>query len=187
VLYFVLWNYQGFPDRFLLLPFLAVLTGVAFAAPTFLARGARTRTAGRVASGVAVFVLIVVLRLDRIDASGTFTLQEQYRLGEHVGRMLADGHTVWAVGCTHLLAFNHVNNYLPYGFFFRGMDRYLRKVHGVRVFRPLRAGVLPEIILVSRGRARHSDHWLEQEYEAVRSRDFGHQGIHVYRLRDLDS
>ena len=101
-----------------------------------------------------------------------------------VGRLLDGGLSVYASGCTHLLAFNHVNNFLPYGFFLRGMREYLRGRFDVEVFVPERAGT-PDVILWSRKRPGPLTDWLLAHYRVIHVPEFTLERITVWLRRDL--
>jgi hypothetical protein len=107
----------------------------------------------------------------------------QQRLAGRVGEMLRAGDSVWAIGCTHLLAFNHVSNFVEYGFFFRGMERYLQRLHGAREMRLRPDGELPDVVLLSRARPERLDNLLARYYERVPDEEFERQYIRVFRRR----
>ena len=102
------------------------------------------------------------------------TLDDQLALGRRVGAWLEEGRSVYAVGCTPLLAFNQADNHVRYGFFFRGLRGWLAEHEPG--FRPERDGAMPDIVLVSR-RLFPEATWLEQEYRRVPRGAFGRQGI----------
>jgi hypothetical protein len=181
-LFFDLWNYQGFPDRFLLEPFMAVGAGAlgAWLARSFARTGA---VAELVAATVAfAFVALPIARAEyRLDVP--FDLADQEALAARVDGMLDEGLSVWAVGCTHLLALAHTNNFVPYGFFFRGVEHYAIAHTGQNPYLPTRSGVLPDVILWSRSKLRGADLWLPVEYRRVDEPGFRAQGIRIWRRR----
>jgi hypothetical protein len=130
--------------------------------------------------------LAAVLGLVTLTISGHWDfrriagLSEQQRLGAAVGRLIDGGFSVYAVGCTHLLAFNHVDNFTSFGFFFRGVPEYLQVSTGGRGYRPLRDGAPPDVILVSRGTYLKEQPWFEQEYVHAKRDDFGNQSVEVW-------
>jgi hypothetical protein len=178
---FLLWNYQGFPDRFLLLPFFAIGAAWLWTVPLHAARSGRARRAAGAFAGIAVAGAAVVLLARWPTGVYTMTLQQQERLAERVGGMLARGDSVWALGSTHLLALAHTNNFSRYGFFFRGLPAFLRATHGARVFEPRRDGALPDVVLLARNKKRAE--WLEKNYVEETPREFRHQGVRVWRRR----
>ena len=132
---------------------------------------------------VAAVALLVLLagQLPRKEFSLDLALQR--RLASRVGAMLDAGDSVWAIGCTHLLAFNHANNFVRYGFFFRGMEAYLRRRHGGRELRLRTDGELPDVVLLSRARPERLDSLLARHYDAVPDAEFEQQYIRVFRRR----
>ena len=78
------------------------------------------------------------------------------------------------------MAMNHTDNYVPFGFFFRGMEAYLtdREPGG---YRPLRDGAMPETILISRPFVPGGREWLAAEYRDETPPEFRFQGVRVWR------
>ena len=101
-------SYQGFPDRFFLDPFMVVaagwLTARALARVEAHPRAARAPAAVAAASLLGLAILAVRGHWNWRDLRG---LSEQRRLGTAVGKLIDAGFSIYAVGCTHLLAFNH--------------------------------------------------------------------------------
>jgi hypothetical protein len=87
------------------------------------------------------------------------------------------------MGCTHLLALTHANNWVNLGFFFRGMKAYTQSRYGFP-YLPYRDDELPDIILLSRGRSSDIAGWLPRYYDR-RPRDIlSTQSIVVWEKRD---
>jgi hypothetical protein len=177
-----LYDHQGVPDTFRLLPFIVPLAAAGtVAAAAWLRR--RATAVGIAAEGAVALTLLAVA------ASGAFTgprakaLPAQREVARAVSAYLGEGGGVWAVGCTHLLAFNHAANWLPYGFFFRGLNSYLTAESGRPTFTPERGGAWPRYILESRGLPAGNAQWLAQRYERIAPEGFAGQGIRVFRLR----
>lgn len=174
-------SYQGFPDRFFLDPFMAVAAGWVVA--RCLARveaGPSALTAHRAVAGVSILTLCVLAALGNWNFRYIGGLHQQRKLGEAVGRLLDGGFTVYAVGCTHLLAFNHADNFTPYGFFFRGVGESLQVRTSGRGYRPLRDGRMPDVILISRGTYIREQPWFDAEYSRAKRDDFGNQSVQVW-------
>jgi len=174
-------SYQGFPDRFFLDPFMAVAAGWVVA--RCLARieaGPSALTARRAVAAVATLTLCVLAALGHWNFRYLGGLHQQRKIGEAVGRLLDGGFTVYAVGCTHLLAFNHADNFTPYGFFFRGVGQSLQVRTSGRGYRPLRDGRMPDVILISRGTYIREQPWFEAEYTRAKRGDFGNQSVEVW-------
>lgn len=174
-------SYQGFPDRFFLDPFMAVTAGWVVA--WSLARveaGPRALSARRFVAAVSILTLCVLAAGGNWNFRYLGGLHQQRKLGEAVGRLLDGGFTVYAVGCTHLLAFNHADNFTPYGFFFRGVGESLQVRTSGRGYRPLRDGRMPDVILISRGNYIREQPWFEAEYTRANREDFGNQSVQVW-------
>ena len=119
-------------DLFVLLPFFAIIVG------TSLDRWLR-RVQDPILEQVGVGVVLLALGLMIFQGVRRhhvgFGLSDQQALAARVGRMLEQGEKIYAIECTHLLAFNRAENWSKFGFFFRGVGRYLReekKGRGVR-------------------------------------------------------
>lgn len=178
-------SYQGFPDRFLLDPMMGIAAGwmvaggIAMCERRWRFRGAES--AATVACAALVAVLAVRGHWNFRELRG---LSAQRHLAETIGRFLDAGYTVYAVGCTHLLAFNHANNHTPFGFFFRGVAEYLQVKTSGRSYRPLKDGRLPDIILLSRAKYLPDQPWFQRNYVRAKRDDFGEQMVQVWlRLR----
>ena len=174
-------SYQGFPDRFLLDPFMAIaaawLVVIVLDRVTNASIAVQVRRAVPVVSLLALLVLAVCGHWNYRDIRG---LSEQRKLAAAVGRLLDVGYSVYAVGCTHLLAYNHADNFTPYGFFFRGVAESLQVSTGGRGYRPLRDGKLPDVMLISRGTYLEEQPWFATEYARAKRGDFGNQSVQVW-------
>jgi len=174
-------SFQGFPDRFFLDPFLAVAAGWLVAPPFARVEGALgTVKTRRVVAALACAGLAVLAMIGHWDYRHLRGLRDQRRLAQTVGRLIDAGFSVYAVGCTHLLAFNHVDNFTPYGLFFRGVAESLQVRTSGRGYRPLRDGRMPDVILVSRGTYLREQPWFETEYARAKRGDFGNQSVQVW-------
>jgi hypothetical protein len=181
---FTVYDYGTFVDDFFVLPWVAVLDGLGLA---WLARRigrGRPRALGLGAATVALAVTGWLAALRPVPTPLGPTLADQQRLALEVRELLDDGRSVWAVGCTHLLAFARAGNHVPYGFFFRGMGPYLReRTRAPEGWRPLRDGRMPDVILVSRpftGWLPESREWFEREYREDTPLAFRLQGVRVF-------
>jgi len=175
-------NYQGYPDEFIVLPLLALLAGVTLAVPCELSPRAAPAWLRPAISLVLVLVLVTAIGKGLPRDKGSDRLRGQYRLADRVAEFLDSGLSVYASGCTHLLAFNHADNFVRYGFYFRGFDRYMRD-QGFRNGHPFRNGELPDVILGSRTRFRRDHGWLGKHYDNRTPLAFDRQGISVWRRR----
>ncbi|MFQ5691251.1 MAG: hypothetical protein ACE5HQ_13390, partial [Gemmatimonadota bacterium] len=183
------YDHQGPPDLFPLAPFLAVVSALGVASlVSGLARrfGPAVRTAAAVAA-VALFVLNAAAGVARrrafMDREVPYRLTDQIELGRQVGRMLAAGERIYAVGATHLLALNHVSNCTVFGSIFRGVEEYLVESGGGPVYAPRCDAGPPTTILWSYGRLPGWPAWVEAGYEERTTPSFRVQGIRVWTLR----
>lgn len=177
---FTLYEYQTYIDAFFVLPYVAVVVGAAAAALTHRA-SRRLAAPGRLLlAGIVVLLFAANARILPSRANWGASLADQERLAQKVGAWIAEGGGVYAVGCTHLLAMNHSDNHVSFGFFFRGMEAYLadREPGG---YRPLRDGAMPRTILISRPFVPGGRAWLEEEYREETPAEFRYQGVHVWR------
>ncbi|RMD81136.1 MAG: hypothetical protein D6815_12525 [Candidatus Dadabacteria bacterium] len=169
-----LFDYQGFPDRFPLLPVGAVAVGWAVAAGTAMA-ARRWHRRIAVAGGAAVLVALasgVALQI-RSTQPRSRGLNAQRKEAAAVTEWLEAGLSVYAHGCVHLLALAHANNYVRYGFMLRGLPEYWRDTFSARGFAPRREGKLPDVVLWCRGKERYAEPWLERFYRRAGRPYFG--------------
>jgi hypothetical protein len=174
-------SFQGFPDRFFLDPFMALATGWLVARPMAHLELAWARRKGRhLVAGAALAGLAVLAFSGHWNYRDLQGLTRQRESAVTVGKLLDAGFGVYAVGCTHLLAFNHADNFTRYGFFFRGVAEFLQVSTGGRGYRPLRDGEMPDVILVSRGKYIEDQPWLQAEYTRAQREDFGGEPVRVW-------
>jgi hypothetical protein len=161
-----------------LLPFIAVIS--AGSLNLLVENSGRYKKA---VYGVIVVYLIVLIVLGPSRHNSQFTLKDQLQLAGEVGEMLDDDETVYAIGCTHLLAFNDAENWLKCGYFFRGFDKYLADKSGNEIFMPVKGGAMPSVILLARRSPRGSEKWLDTLYTDVTPPEFKKQKIQVFKLK----
>ncbi len=178
---FTLVEHQGPPDFFFLLPFVAVGAAVTIWA---LGRVVSAGLPSWVAQAVTAVMLVLFVSVVGDTASKPFkvrfTLEEQQRLGASLAPLLAEGASVYAVGCTHLLAFNHVDNHVHYGYFFRRINRYVVR-HSDGPFRPLKDGRAPDYIVKSRWFFPRGLPWLKREYRRIALAGGRRQHVSLWR------
>lgn len=186
---FTYYDHQGPPDLFFVLPFVAVLSGVAVEAvidglSEFLDS----------LSSVAVAILLVVPFLlgsahtvRSVRSSTPYDLDAQRRLAREIMDSGSPS-SVYAVGrATHLLALEHRDNWLPYSQFFRGVAEFLRDRGVGKPFVPCSLGRLPTVVLYRPGhRPPGWPGWLEKNYRRQPLPRFRVQDVEVWRL-DEDS
>jgi hypothetical protein len=182
-LVFTYYAHQGYPDYYFAFPFIAIVSGWALA--RFV--DGVSRIAGDRAVRPAVLVLSVALLVPSLiwtfSQRFSFRLSDQYRLAEDVGRFLEEGKTVYCMGCTHLLAFDHSDNWLVHGYFADTVDRYLSDQSKGGIFEPTRNGEWPEIVLLSHYGPAGVRKWLSNRYVEITTEPFLRQNIHVYALK----
>jgi hypothetical protein len=174
---------QAHPDLLLVQPYLAIVAGLAVACVARrLAEGADPNVSRAFLATALTGVVLAVWggsASDRLSAGGLAPQQALSRTVEQLARAYGG---VWAVGCTHLLAFVHRDNWTPYGFFFDDVNAELALEED---WKPLRGGEMPPIILVSRGFYPGAEQWLTGGYVGITSEQFREQGVRVLRRIDL--
>ena len=181
---FTLYDHQGGPDLFPVLPLVALLSA------TFLVHladraGRRWSHAGRILV-VAAFVYgsaaVISGRQHRIARAPGVALHDQRSIGAQVGGWVDDGRTVYAVNSAWTLALARLDNWSPYSSLFRGMRAYLSTRAG-DVYVPERNGELPDIILHARGFPPGWPEWLEAHYREVTGPEHRARFMTVWELR----
>jgi hypothetical protein len=109
--------------------------------------------------------------------------RKPYELAGEVGKFLAQGKTVYAMGDTHLLAFNHSENWLIHGYAAKTVERYLRDKAGSSVFEITKGGEWPGIIFLSRHKSAGTQKWLTDRYVEITTEQFQRQNIRVFELK----
>jgi hypothetical protein len=178
---FTYYDHQGVPDTFFLLPFIAIVSASWLG--LLLEKKSRYRN---VMYGLIVSYLLVLIVCVPSRYNSKFTLADQLQLGNEVKQMLDNNDTVYAIGCTHLLAFNSSENWMKYGFFFRGVNEFIADKTGVDTFMPVKEGSMPSIILLSRPPPPGSKNLLDSLYIDVTTSEFKHQKIRVFKLKSRD-
>jgi F0F1-type ATP synthase assembly protein I len=183
---FTAYESQGYADLLLAVPFMALITGIALGSLVDRFSRAESRPAGGILL-VAIAVGLGALIVSRPAAlRRDVTLQEQMRLSQEVLRFREQGRSVYAIGCTHLLAMVGEDNWCKYGFFFRRMDPYLA-AH--RLGLPWEAATErpgPDVVLASRYLPRGAPEWLQENYRRMDAGAFAAQGIEVWQRRGLE-
>jgi hypothetical protein len=181
---FTLFDHQGYPDLFFLLPFMAVATGAGAAALSagLARRGRRVVGAGLVGALAAVLLAFAIAGPRRFHHR--YTLAEQLALAAEVGRLAEAADGLYAVGCAHLLAFNHLDNWSPYADLFRGVRQYLLARSGGRFELPARDGRLPAVVLSTRRLPGELEGNLRRDYAEATPARYQRQGISVWVRND---
>ena len=172
-----IYDHQGYPDLFFILPFVSILSSYAIDALAE-ALGPRGSLAYALFAAYLIFLICAGSRL----RARPFTLGDQVALAGEVAQMIDEGETVYSLNCAHLLAFNHMENWSRFGFVGRGVEAFFMQQTGLPRFTPARDGVMPSVVLYARATPRHARQWLDAEYKLAPSPQFEIQGIHIYRL-----
>jgi hypothetical protein len=181
---FTVYDQQSYPDLFILVPALSVLSGASIArASRWLGRKTTALPSAVFQLGMAFWLAwLAVTAPRRFEAP--YTLHEQVELAEAVST-LPPGTEVYTVFCNHLLAFLHRDNWSPVSNLFRGVHDFVA-ARGGPIELPYEDGALPSVILVGRQKLLFPEirEVLEREYERVGAPRFATQGIAVWVRRD---
>jgi hypothetical protein len=178
---FTYYDHQGYPDLFFLLPFVAVISPCVIELHIGKLSHNRTLAYGL----VIVYLIALIVTGIMLKPAADYTLNDQLALASKVKQMLDDNETVYAIGCTHLLAFNHSENWMKYGFFFRGVEEFVAEETGIDTFMPVKEGAMPSIVLLSRRPPRGSESWLDSLYTEQEIPAFNRQGIRVFKQQGI--
>ncbi len=177
---------QAYPDMFFLYPFLALMLGLGLSA---IVGGLRERgwlVAGAVFA-LLVSTLMVVLPYSRLPLFGPprKSITVQQTAAKQLDIVREQYGSIWAVGCPHLLAFNHWKNSSPFGLLIdRRVHAYMHRISGAKPWRPLRDGRAPGAILLSRGGyGRQLMGWIRRNYREVANRSLARQHVHLWVSR----
>ncbi len=183
---FTLVDFQGFPDRFYLLPFYAVASGCAL--DGLLGRvNALPETSRKAVLAAIAAAAILLSGLDlRPPQVRSIALEKQRKLASIVDRLEKRYGPVWVVSCVHLLGLLHRDNYDRFGVVIDARVRnYMRRVAGERrSYRPDELGrAMPALVLTSRHGTRTALPWIAAEYRRLEAPEFEAQGIRVWLRR----
>lgn len=179
---FTYYDVSGPPDFFFVFPYAAVIIGWAVST---IARGVgagRAPAAGpSLAIGAGALLVLTSAAGAREARLHPFDLEDQKRLADRVDDWAEAGKGVYAVGTSHLLAFNRTGNWTRYTYFFQGLPAYLRDRERTSTYVPRRDGQLPDVILTSRSFPPGWPDWLaEAGYREGRDEAFARQDIRVW-------
>ena len=178
---FTYYDHQGPVDLFFLLPFIAVIAAYTLN-DQIEQRFSRRRTS---VYGLALTYLVALIVLGPYHRPPKYQLSDQVRLANEVKQMMDANETVYAIGNTHLLALNNSENWMKYGFFFRGVDEFiLAEETGGETFVPLKNGKLPSVVLLSRIPPRGSEQWLFSKYTDIELQGYDRQRVQVFKLTE---
>ena len=174
-------DHQSHPDMLLVQPYSAVACAIAMA---WLGVALRRRPGGpAAAAAVSAAMALAVVHDARRDAAsfpvrGT-KLEDQRALAKTVDIYRDHRGSVWVIGALHLLAFNHLDNHVQHGYIGARLEVAFR----FATYRPLRDGLMPEIIIVTNEVLPGRGDWLRSEYQDITTIPFSRNHIRVFSRR----
>jgi len=165
---FTFLDHQAYPDRFFVLPYVALTAACLVAVvPARVARMPARAIASIVLSAWTISFVPRLIRASNLSGSA---LQDQ-RSVAHLLVEISDlrGGGLWVVGRPDLLALEHRTNWNGFGMLLdEHVREYARRASRSRgAYRPVRNGKMPEIVLAARVVARKHLPWLFKEYDRV--------------------
>jgi hypothetical protein len=158
---FTLYDHQAHPDMLLVQPYFAVACGIG--ASWLFTVLSRVRAGRPVTAVLALAFVALGLNDARSDVrralGGTHGLEQQRAMGRLVSMYYDHRGSVWALGSVHLLALNRRDNWTNVG----NVGHETSQLD-MKQYRPLRDGVMPEIIISGRGLRPGGGGWLSAEY-----------------------
>jgi hypothetical protein len=158
---FTLYDHQAHPDMLLVQPYFAVACGIG---ASWLFTALSRWRVGTVLAGVLAVVFVALglgdARSDvRRALGGVQGLEQQRAMARLVSMYYDHRGSVWALGSVHLLALNRRDNWTNVG----NVGHETSQLD-MKQYRPLRDGVMPEIIISGRGLRPGGSGWLSAEY-----------------------
>jgi hypothetical protein len=180
---FTLYDHQAHPDMLLVQPYFAVACGIG-AGWVFALLG-RAR-AGAVLVGVAAIVFVGLGLHDAYNdvaraRGGRTGLEAQRAMGRLVSMYYDHRGSVWALGSVHLIGFNRRDNWTSVG----NVGHESSQID-MKTYRPLRDGVMPEIIISGRGLRPGASGWLAAEYVDITPVTLAAARIRVFSRKSDD-
>jgi hypothetical protein len=171
-------DHQAFPDKFTIVPFMAVAAGWI---PFFAADALRPigESARRIPIVVTISYVLAAAYGGIEGMRNTDVLAIQREVAAKVRSPDPEQPNVWAVGCLHLLAFNRQANFTQVGALF---DARVREAVGAD-YRPLRDGRMPRVVLTARLGKKIRPAWLTDEYANLTPHEFDEEGVNVWLRR----
>ncbi|HYC00637.1 MAG TPA: hypothetical protein VEC57_15995 [Candidatus Limnocylindrales bacterium] len=178
---FTVYERQGAPDRFLLVPYFAIAAGLATARVLHALGGmvGSTYAAVRAELVVAIAALLLLTRMTGTvhGRKNQITLADQRQAASVISIMNEMG-SVWVLGAAHLLGLAHVTNYHPLSYFGDDLGRYIDK----KAFTPVIDGRLPDVIV--RGQSLPGPPSFQRQYAAAAIPALERHGLRVFVRRD---
>lgn len=186
---FTLYEHQAHPDLLLIQPYFAVIAGWmgALLVRRLLVRaagGASTNASLRVVAALGGLMLVLGTRHAWMRAAmfdrQTVLLSDQRTTADGIGLLADHRGSVWVLGPVHLLALQHRDNWVGYGFFWDDLAARI----DLKSYRPLRDGRMPEVIVTGRGLVTGVSGWRREEYEEMEMPLLAVQKLRVFLRRD---
>jgi hypothetical protein len=200
---FTLYDHQGYPDLFFLIPYMAIATGAMVLWIEVRTEKIWLRVRGRpdpptddqrppphtprwkrpLRWAAAVALVLIAITGER-SLDRRVRLEDQLALAGEVGDLSPELSGIYAVNCTHLLALNRKSNWNEYGHFFRGVRALMLERTSGTDRPPWRDGRLPDLILISGRMPPEISAALQAEYVRVKKRHKGRQRVTVWRRNE---
>jgi len=177
---FTVYDHQAHPDLLLVQPYFVVACGIAFGWLAALLR--RVPAGGFVTALAAALLVAFALGEARRDVMHRNNAERGLDAQLAQGRLVDLYHdhrgSVWILGPVHLLALNHLDNWVPVG----NVGHETHELD-MKAYRPLRDGKMPEVILAGRGLRPGMAGWLVAEYVDVTPQPLAKDRIRVFIRR----
>ncbi|HXC49322.1 MAG TPA: hypothetical protein VN634_00440 [Candidatus Limnocylindrales bacterium] len=188
-------DYQGYPDRYFVLPFIAIVSAIVAGAVLSWAvgqwssriplRAPAAMPASLAKHAVPIVIVMAMLLAIPFKPYERRSLQDQRKAAAYVGDLLRRHKTVYVVSALHLLAMNRTSNFNYYGFYPVRIRAYLaERVKKEGPLLPLRDGRLPDVLLQSRMEFGPNRRWIERYYRPEKASVLRRQNISMMVLRD---
>ena len=191
---FTFLDFQAFPDRFFVEPFVALGVGAAAYVLTLLVsrranRFPRTdqRQWLRVAGVGLAMLAIVVTVTGTLPRRGApkHGLTAQRDLGGKLAELSEHESSIWVLGALHLLAFAKLPNASPFGLLLDPMVvDYMERVSRAPSYAPFTWRQRPKLVFVRRTSLGRKAPWVLKGYRRVEWPSFNKEGVRVYVRRD---
>jgi hypothetical protein len=177
-------DHQGYPDLFFVQPLIAIGFG-----------GLLAGLLARLPGGAPARLFVAALMVVAIAANGASRrtsfgstkggLVEQREQAALLDLLEEEYGPVWAIGCPHLLALEHRENFSPFAMLIDPkVRRYAAALYGPGGLDPVRDGLRPGVLVISRGGERAAMPFMDRWYRRLPIDVFSNDGIHVWVARD---
>jgi hypothetical protein len=180
---FTLYDHQAHPDMLLVQPYFAAACGIG--ASWLFVMLTRVPGAAIVTGLLATVFVALGLNDARNDVGralgGRYGLEAQRAMARLVSMYYDHRGSVYALGSVHLLALNRRDNWTNVGNVGHETSRL-----DMKTYRPLRDGVMPEIIISGRGLRPGASGWLSAEYVDITPVTLAAARIRVFSRKSED-